>query len=309
MSFRNLPELIKHFESEETCKSYLEKQRWGVNVICPHCNHTKVYRTNRGYKCASPACYKKFTVISGTIYEGTKIPLSKWFPAVYLCTAHKKGISSIQLGKDIGVTQKTAWFMLHRIRLMMSDKHADMLEGTTEVDETYVGGKRGNKHKHLREKTNAGGTVEKTPVVAMLNRDTKQVHNFVVVKTDSDTLKPLIYGAINTNSVVITDSYPSYKGLSKDYKHETVNHRDEEYVRGDYHTNTVEGYFSLLKRGIIGIYHYVSPKHLHRYCNEFGYRYNTRKITDSARFEHALQQAKDKRVTWNNLTAKKTEIN
>ena len=306
MSFRNLPELIKYFENEETCKAYLEKQRWGVNVVCPHCSHEKVYRTNRGYKCANKECYKKFTVISGTIYEGTKIPLSKWFPAVYLATAHKKGISSMQLSKDIGVTQKTAWFMLHRIRAMMADKHPEMLSGTIEADETFIGGRRANKHKKVREELNkkGHGYVDKQPVFAMVNRETGEVRNHVIEKADGKTLQPIIMTQVVKGATIITDTFGGYKGLDNHFKHETLNHMQDEFVRGNFHTNTIEGYFSLLKRGIIGIYHQVSVKHLDRYCDEFTYRYNTRKVKDNERFQHVFSQASGKRLTWDKLTKK-----
>lgn len=302
MSFRNLPELIKYFENEETCKAYLEKQRWGKNVVCPHCSHEKVYRTNRGYKCANSECYKKFSVISGTIYEGTKIPLSKWFPAVYLATAHKKGISSLQLSRDIGVTQKTAWFMLHRIRAMMAEKHPEMLSGTIEADESYFGGLEKNKHRQNKTGKQGRGTI-KTPVLAMVERGGR-VRSMKLENVKSASLTKPIFKHVEKGSRVITDQYNAYFALPYRFAHQKVNHSKDEFVRGDIHTNTVEGYFSLLKRGIIGIYHQVSVKHLDQYCAEFDYRYNTRKIKDAERFEHVFSQASGKRLTWDKLTKK-----
>lgn len=303
IDFKNIIEVTEYFSSHDNCINYLYDLRFKDGLYCPHCGAVKVYKFKDGrtYKCGEKECNKKFNVFSKTIFENTKIPLQKWYIAIYILSAHKKGISSLQLARDLGVTQKTAWFINHRVRAMLFNKEPHLLEGSFEIDETYVGGKRGNKHKWQREKTNAGGTAEKTPVLTMLHRDTKQVHNFVVVRTDSDTLKPIIFGAINDKSVVITDNYPSYKGLNQVYKHETVNHAAEEYVRGEFHTNTVEGYFSLLKRGIIGIYHYVSPKHLHRYCDEFGYRYNTKKLSDVLRFRETVSRVGNARLKYNEL--------
>jgi transposase-like protein len=302
--FKTLPQLLDCFKDEETCVAYLEQQRWNGKITCPHCGHEKVYRTNRGFKCASKDCYKKFSVTVGTIFENSKITLRNWFAATFLCSAHKKGISSCQLARDLGLTQKTAWFMLHRIREAFQSEAPGLLENTVEVDETYIGGKMKNKHKSIRNKAhedNVSHTANKTGVMGLLERE-NEVRVKVIDKTK--TLKQMVGETVKFSSLIITDSAMAYNGLSKQYKqHETVNHINDEYVRGIYHTNTIEGFFSFLKRSIYGIYHHVSVKHLQSYCNENGYRYNTRKMKDVERFHVTLGNVEG-RLTYNTLIGK-----
>lgn len=301
--FKSKLELVRYYSDEENCKKLLEERRWGDKVTCIHCGHEKVYRTNRGFKCASSKCYKKFSVISGTILENTKIPLNKWFEAIFVLSAHKKGISSHQLAKDIDVSQKCAWFILHRVREMLKDKSSTMLGGLVEADETYVGGKVSNMTSKKRQAhANKFSRDAKTPVVGMLQRD-GMIINHVVNKVDRKTIGEMINKNIQQGSVLITDSASSYAPLAVAYQHEVVNHAAGEYFREGWHTNSIEGYWSLLKRGVFGIYHQVSPAHLGRYCDEFAYRYNTRKATDVERFENVLAKCAG-RLTWKTLTKK-----
>jgi len=301
--FKSLPEFLDYFKDEEICKQYLEQQRWGGNPVCPFCGHTHVYRTARGYKCANKECYKKFSITVGTVFENSKIKLRTWFAAVYLITAHKKGISSLQLSRDLGIGQKAAWFMLHRIREMLRTKAPEMLEDMVEADETYIGGKSKNKHASKRTPNSQGRSVkDKTPVFGIIERQGK-VHTRVVPNTQGKTLKPIIKEMVKEGTIVITDEWLGYAGLNKHFPHEVMNHQRAEYVRNTSHTNNIEGYWSHFKRMIYGIYHQVSPKHLNRYCDESTYRYNTREIKDLDRFEHSMTQVAG-RLKYNDLIGK-----
>jgi len=296
--FKNLIEVTRQFSDEETCWNHLESLRWAGKIVCPFCNGLEYYKFNNShtYKCKD--CKKKFNAKIGTIFENTKIPLSKWFVSIYIATSHKKGISSLQLSRDVGVTQKTAWFILHRIREMLRAKAPRMLAGTVEIDETYVGGKNPNKHKNLR--TFAVGISDKTPVFAIVHRG-GNVWNKPVPKANEENILPLITNSISKDVRIISDKSEIYGELYQEYNHETVNHDKGEYVRGDMHTNTIEGYFGLLKRGIYGIYHSVSPKHLSRYCDEFAYRYNVRKGTEEGKFNYAFLTC-NSRLKYKDLT-------
>lgn len=306
--FNNLRELILTMPDENACREYVAQQRWNGKPICPHCGHDRVYIIEGGkkYKCASKACYKKFSVTVGTVFECSNIPLTKWLTALYLATAHKKGISSYQLAKDIGVAQKTAWFMLHRLREIMKSKEVVKLNGMVEVDEVYIGGRMKNKHKSVRanhKDYNATHAGNKTGVMGLIERgkDLKvEVINF-----QQKTLKEMVRENVNNNATIITDSLFAYRGLNKEYAaHEVISHDKDEFVRGVYHTNTIEGFFSYLKRSIFGIYHQVSPKHLQRYCTENGYRYNTRGLTDPQRFNLSVGNLEG-RLDYKTLIGKK----
>lgn len=284
-TFKNLIELSKVFKDELICRKYLENILWGGTPVCPKCKYEKVYcfPDQKRFKCANKDCYKIFTVTVGTYLESSKIPLNKWFHAVYVFTSHKKGISSCQLSKDIGVTQKTAWFILSRLREVMKDDEVNTFhkEEITQIDETYCGGNALNRHKGKLgfEKQTVIGFAGQSGLVSLVH-----IPNF-------NNLRQLIKSKLPQGSTMVTDGNNVYTHLKYRHTHHVADHSKLEYVNEDgFHTNTVEGVFSHLKRGITGIYHHVSPKHLQKYCNEFSFRLSTRKISEHSRFDYALSK-------------------
>ena len=303
--FKTLPELIKYFVDENVAWAYLEHQKWGGRPSCPHCGTERVYRIKEGhsFKCGNKDCDCRFTAKVGSIFENSKIPLSKWYTAIYIATAHKKGISSHQLARDLGVTQKTGWFMLHRIReLARINTDVDLTEAI-QVDETYVKGKMKNKSKRVRKMIADGLKEDTTTIVMGAVQNNGNGVLRVVPNTLHETVKPFIQSvAPNPDTILVTDSATFYNGMDQVYKaHIAVNHSEFEYVRDGWHTNQIEGFFSILKRGIIGIYHYTSPKHLQRYCDEFSYRYNTRKEGSIERFTKTIKNANTARLKYKDL--------
>lgn len=232
-----------------------------------------------------------FHVKIGTIFQGTKVPLRKWFLAIWLVTSHKKGISSLQLSSDIHVTQKTAWYMLQKIRKCFICRNEGILKNKVEIDETFVGGKNKNRHWNKRVKKSQGRSfIDKTPVLGMLQRKGKVICR-VIKNTSRSELTPNILKFIDLSAIIYTDEWQGYNEVSEMYEHYFVDHSRHQYADGDVYTNTIEGFWSLLKRGIIGIYHHLSRKHLQLYVNEFCFRYNTRKISSFSRFNLLLRNS------------------
>lgn len=302
--FTSLISILDHFKEEQTCKDFFIEKRWGKHgAVCPHCGTAKkAYVTNRGYKCSDKDCLLKFTFATGTVYEGTKISLRIWIAAMYLITAHKKGISSLQLARDLNVTQKTAWFLLHRIREMIKMGKGEKMKGPVEADESYVGGLLSNKHEKKQEMLKRQGRgVDQHPIVSVIERN-GGVRTRATKDVSSASIYALITETVERGSTLFTDGFTAYNWVGRQYKHIPVKHNNKRTTIGENHTNNVEGYFSHFKRMIIGTYHQVSPKHLQRYCDEMDFRYSTRTQTDGNRFIFALESAQHSRLTYADLT-------
>jgi transposase-like protein len=275
------------FPSNDDCKRYLQERRWPKGVKCPRCGNEKVYGSkSRPFTWQCKECGKntrapyRFSVIAGTIFENTNYPLKTWFEVLWSMLNAKKGISAMQIQRQIGCgSYQTAWYMCHRLRAGMQDDDFRQLMGIVEVDETYVGGKNKNRHKDKR--TPGRGTSGKTPVIGAISRKGSVVAQMVEF-TDTPTLEGFVRKAVSENvELVATDDHSGYDHLSEHgFNHEAVNHSQGEYVRGLVHTGTIDGFWSLLKRGIMGSYHHVSKKYLPLYINEFSYRYNNRNNPD-----------------------------
>ena len=307
-------ELGAHFADADLSRELLERMRWPNGVACPRCGGSDPYKitpkagskTRKGvYKCS--ACRKQFTVTVGTVFEDTHIPLNKWMQAIYLLCSSKKGISAHQLHRMLGITYKSAWFMAHRLRYAMTQTPlVEKLNGVVEADETYVGGK----FKFRNYKKNEDGSYtttpgrrgfrgeNKIPVVALVERGGR-VRAFPMPRVTAENVQEAIIENCHQDAVLMTDESSLYTVIGKQMAgHETVKHSLNEYVRGQAHTNTVEGFFSLLKRGITGVYHHVGKGHVGRYVDEFVFRYDRRKVTDGQRAVMAVMGAEGKRLTY-----------
>lgn len=300
------------FRNEDEAIALLEKLRWPNGAACPHCGGADPYRltpkattktrTQRGlWKCSQ--CRKKFTVKVGTVMESSHIPVSKWLMALHLISASKKGMSALQFQRMLGVTYRAAWFMAHRLRHAMSAE-SFLMSGTVEVDETYVGGKRRiGRYSYEKAPVGRPGPKDqtKTAVVALVQRQGRAVA-FPVQRVDGATLQTAIRQRVDLSAKMMSDELHAYDGLSMGFaSHDTIKHSDGVYARGHVHTNTVEGFFALLKRGIVGTFHHVSKGHLHRYCDEFAFRYTNRVavgVDDETRTKMLIAATEGKRLTF-----------
>jgi len=298
-----LVEAIKQFSDESRAHEYLTSMRWpDGKVTCPHCEGVQAtfMPKYRRWVCLNQACKKQFSAKSGTIFEKSQVSLGNWLTAIWLISSAKNGISSCELARSLGVTQKTAWFMEHRIREAMKRGSFAKMEGTVEVDETVIGQKSKTMHADKRQEMRERG-FPKTIVLGMRERG-GDVRTMVVADTTADTLQGEIVKNVEAGSRVYTDTWKGYNGMSAAYQHATVNHKAGQYVDGDVTTNGMEGYWNLLKRGYRGTYVIMSPQHTHRYLAEEDFRYNTRQEEDGDRFAQVVASVAGKRLTYRELT-------
>jgi len=300
---KTLLEAVKFFSDFEHCRKFMVEARWPDGLVrCPTCNsdHVTYLANARVWKCYGKHERPKFSLKVGTIFEDSAIPLEKWLPTVWLLANCKNGISSYEVARALGVTQKTAWFMLHRIRKAMQSETFTKLDGEVEVDETFIGGKARNMHKSKREEKISGtGGKDKTAVMGFLERG-GEVQTTVVADRRKRTLQGLVKSHVRVGAAIYTDALASNDGLDGKFFHQVVDHAVE-YARGRVHTNGLETFWSLLKRGIKGTYVSVQPYHLFRYLDEQAFRYNERKFDDLARFVAVLAHIIHRRLTYKQL--------
>lgn len=295
-----LIEAVRMFDDEDAVEDMFIEARWPNGIACPKCGsvniHERPTRKPQPFRCRS--CRKDFSVKTGTVMQGSNLSLSKWALAAYQMNTSLKGVSSMKLGRDLGISQQSAWHLAHRIRKAWED-NGGLFTGPVEVDETWIGGKERNKHEN--RKTKAGrGPVGKTAVVGMKDRETGKVASSVAHSTDKDTLQGFVEDNIDEGAKVYTDENPAYHDLPN---HETVKHSSQEYVRGDAHTNGIESHWAMLKRGIMGTYHHVSDKHLDRYVTEFEGRHNNRPSDTIEQIHTVVRGMEGKRLRYRDLTA------
>lgn len=310
---KNMPEIPESAQTEAKARAFVESIIWPNGPVCPHCESKDVYRMTPKADSKTPGragllrcreCKKQFTVTVGTIFEGSHIPLHKWLMGVHFMTASKKGISAHQLHRMLGITYKAAWFMAHRVRYAMKSGPLNVkLRGKVEVDETYIGGKQENRSNAVRRE---GIVPRKTQVIALVQRTGKVKAFPVPRRLSGEDLKEAIRYNVRKDATIYTDNSNLYEGVGSSFKggHETVNHSISQYVKpGNVHTNTVESFFSILKRGVVGTFHHISNQHLQGYCDEFSFRWNMKKASDRERAVAVLAAVVGKRLVYSQMMA------
>lgn len=334
----NLLGAIRYFADADVCVDFMAAMRWPNGVVCPHCRseRSSYLKSRRIWKCLNRECYKQFSVKTQSVFEDSPVPLDKWLTAVWMVVNCRNGVSSYEIARTVKVTQKSAWFMLHRIRLALQRGNWELMgsdgSGNVEADECWIGGKPANRHKSKEEKlprfvktswgtfvknpaigpSEAGRGTRKTPVFGLLDREARQVRAKVIPNVNREVLQNEILNSVSKGARILTDEGGGYRSLPKlEFVHEAVNHI-QEYVRGDVHTNGLENFWSLLKRSLHGTYVAVEPFHLDRYLDEQIFRYNNRftkdnPLNDRDRFMLAVSQIYGKRLTYAELTGKREE--
>lgn len=309
-----LLQAVAYFADEDVAHEFVARLRWADGEIeCPKCGSVGAHyflKSRRVYKCRD--CRRQFSLKVGTIFEDSAISLSKWLPAMWMLANCKNGISSYELARALGVTQKTAWFMLHRIREAMKDGRNGPVDGDVEVDETYIGGKAKNMHKARKERIIRGrGGVDKTAVMGLLERPRGAEHSLVrtVVLNEQthERMQAVVRENVAPGATLMTDAHHGYRKLASEYMHEVVDHASE-YVRGKVHTNGLENFWSLVKRAIHGTYVSIEPFHVFRYLDEQTFRFNTRKASDGDRFREIVRSIVGKRLDYSTLTGKEAYL-
>jgi len=299
---KTLLEAIRYFSDPDNALNFMAELRWPDGVVCPHCSGSKVtfLKTRRIWKCRS--CRKQFSIKTGTILEDSPIGLDKWLSAIWIIVNAKNGVSSYELHRSLGITQKSAWFLSHRIRLALKAGSFSLLSGEVEVDETFIGGKARNMHRADRaRKIHGTGGSGKVAVMGLLERH-GEVRTMVVPNVRRKSLHGQVTKHVEQGSTVYSDSFRSYNNLQDEYTHNVINHA-ESYVNGQIHTNGIENFWSLLKRSINGTYISVMPFHLFRYLDEQSFRFNNRRVSDLDRFIKATQSVTGRRLTFDELIA------
>jgi transposase-like protein len=306
---KNLKELLEKFKDEATCREFMIQARWNGKPECPYCKHNKTWKIEAGkrFKCASKECGKKFSVTVGTIMEDSNIGLRSWFIALYLISANKKGISSVQLAKHLGITQKSGWFLLMRLRQSLKENHPLWLTKEVQGDEVYIGGLEKNKHKDKRATDEMSASQKKTPVIGLIETRGRVVTR-VTPWLSKTAVTDFILDHVDKKAILVTDTAGYYFKVGQKYDHVQINHSEGQFKVEKFHTNSIENYWSVLQRTIYGTYHAVSRKHLQRYCDESAFRFNNRKLHDGFRFNLSLLQLEG-RLTYKDLVYGQSQEN
>ncbi len=309
-AFKTLHEFNDYFKDERTCYEFFENIRWNGVPVCPHCGSEKYYRVApRGkfkdipsYRCAIRSCGLPFTVRTNSIFEGSKVEFRKWLLAAYEISTCKKGISSIELSSRIGVSQKTAWLINHKLRVMLKDTDPELLRDVVALDETLVGGKNKNRHSDKKIPHSQGRSSKGKTTVFGARGLLGQIRTQVIPNADAANIVPLVEKWVEKGSIMVTDEWGAYNALNKDYFHVSVNHQEGQYVTGCFTSNGVENFWSLFKRGVIGTFHNISPQHIQKYTEEFAFRYNRKSKKNHEIFNLAIQNCSNRNITYRELT-------